>query len=113
MLTELSITKEFKDIIEDETEDCDLREFLSGQCRYGQTVFVYYDETTELYDEYQEDCEAWLDNLVDEMGLDPWDIFPEWDYAVDSIYNKWYIVISIFEEYCDYLLEDLEDQDKN
>ena len=113
MLTELSITKEFKGIIEDETEEYDLRDFLSDQCRYGQTAFVYYTETTALYDKYKDDCEYWLDRLVDEMGLDPWDIFPEWDYAVDSIYNKWHIIISMFEEYCDYLLEDLEDQDRN
>ena len=110
MLNNLSITKEFKDIIEDETEDYDLRDFLSDQCRYGQTVFIYYSETTKLYDEYKEDCESWLKDLVDETGMNPWEIFPEWDYAVDSDINKWNIVVAMFEEYCDYLLEDIEYQ---
>lgn len=113
MLNDLSITNEFQTIVKDETEDYDLREFLSDQCRYGQTVFTYYNETTKLYDEYKNDCEAWLNSLVDEMGGYPWDIFPEWDFVPDSIYNKWYIIISMFEEYCNYRLEDLEDQDKN
>ena len=112
MLNDLSISKVFNEIIKDETEDYDLREFLSDQCQYGQTVFTYYNETTSLYDEYKNDCEAWLGDLVDQMGLNPWEIFTEWDYVPDSIYNKWYIVISMFEEYCDHMLEGL-DQDKN
>lgn len=110
MLNDLSIIKEFDKIIKDETEDYDLKEFLSDQCLYGQTVFTYYTETTSLYDNYKEDCESWLSDLVDETGLNPWEIFQEWDYAVDSIYNKWYIIVAMFEQYCDYLLEGLEQE---
>ena len=110
MLKDLSIIKEFDAIIKDETQDYDLRLFLSDQCRYGQTVFVYYTETTTLYNTYKADCERWLDDLVDETGLNSWKIFPNWDNAVDSVYNKWTIIISMFEEYCDYLLEGLEQE---
>lgn len=108
MLNDLSITNEFKEIVKDATKDRSLKGYLQDTCRYGQDEFVYYDETTELYDDYQEDCEKWLDNLVDETGLNPWDIFPSWDYALDSKYNKWNIIVSMFEEYCDYLLEGME-----
>ena len=106
-MLDLSILKEFDEKIKIETQDYDLKDFLSDQCRYGQDVFVYYDETTGLYDEYKLDCEAWLNDQVDQTGLYPWELFSEWDYAVDSIYNKWYVVIAMFEEYCDYLLEGL------
>lgn len=111
MLTDLSIVKEFDKIIREETQDYDLRDFLNDQCRYGQDVFVYYDDTTKLYDEFKEDCEKWLNDLVDEMGMYPWDIFPEWDFVPDSIYNKWYVIVGMFEQYCDYLLEGLDDLD--
>ena len=108
MLNDLSISKVFDEIVKNETEDYDLRAFLTDQCRYGQDVFVYYDETTKLYDKYRSDCEAWLDNLVDETGLNPWEIFPNWDYMPDSIYNKWHIIVAMFEDYCQDMLESLE-----
>ena len=110
-MLELSILKEFDEMIKYETQDYDFKDFLSDQCRYGQDVFVYYEDTTALYDKYKVDCETWLDSLVDETGLDPWEIFPIWDYAVNSKENKWYVVVSMFEEYCDHLLEGL-DQEK-
>lgn len=111
-MLKLDIMDEFDKIIKYETEDYELRAFLKDQCTYGQSVFVYYNETTGLYDEYKADCETWLNSKVDETGLYPWELFSEWDYAVDSIYNKWYIIVAMFEEYCDYLLEGLE-QSKN
>lgn len=108
MLNDLKISKIFDEIVKDETQDYDLRAFLSDQCRYGQTVFVYYSETTELYDEYSSDCEEWLDEQVEETGLKPWDLFSEWDYAIDSDDNKFIVVVAMFEEYCCYLLEGLD-----
>ena len=110
MLKDLSIIKEFDEIVECETEDFDLRTFLTEQLRYGQYAFTYYTETTALYDKYKEDCEKWLSDLVDETGLNPWELFPEWDYTVNSVYNKWNIIVAMFESYCDYLLEGLEQE---
>ncbi len=112
MFNDLKIIKEFQEIIKEETQDYNLKDFLNDQCRYGQTVFTYYIETTNLYDEYKEDCDKWLDNLVGETGLDPWELFPMWDYTINSETNKWNVIVSMFENYCDYLLEDLE-QEKN
>lgn len=106
-----NIYKEFDKIINEETQDYDLREFLSNQCTYGQDVIIYYEETTSLYNKYKKDCETWLENSVNETGLNPWELFPNWDVAIDSVYNKWNIVVAMFESYCDYLLEGL-DQDK-
>lgn len=100
MLNELSIVEEFDAIIKDETVDYDLKEFLSDQCQYGQTVFVYYAETTDLYDKYKADCQDWLENLVSETGMKPWDIFEDWDYVPGSEVNKWIVISEMFEEYC-------------
>lgn len=108
MLKDLEIVKEFDKIIKEQTQDYDLAEFLKNECQYGQDVFTYYDETTELYDDYEDDCNEWLDDLVDETGLYPWEIFPDWDIYINSIYNKWYVIVAMFEQYCNYLLEDLE-----
>ena len=110
MLKDLEITKKFKEIVKEETQDYDLRDFLHDQCQYGQTAFTYYSETTELYDDYDEDCEKWLDSLVDQTGMNPWELFPMWDYAVNSKFNKWTVVISMFEEFCDHLLEGSEQE---
>ena len=110
MLNDLSITSEFQTIIKDEIEGYDLRDFLSDQCTYGQTVFTYYTETTRLYDEYESDCEEWLDDKVYEEGLNPWELFREWDYAIDSDDNKFTVIVAMFEEYCNYLLEGLEQE---
>lgn len=108
MLKDLSIVKEFDRVIKDQTEGYDLREYLEEALKYGQTAFTYYRETTELYERYYADCKAWLEDLVDEQGLNPWKIFPGWDIHPDSSINKWIVIVSMFEEYCCYLLEGLE-----
>ena len=111
MLKDLEITKEFKEIVKEETQDYSLKDFLTDQCRYGQDVFVYYYQTSDLYDEYEEDCNKWLDDLFDETGLNPWELFPNWDYTINSEINKWNIVISMFEEFSGHLLDDLEQEE--
>lgn len=107
-MLQLEIIKEFDRIIKDSTESRSLKDYLEEVDRYGQDEFVYYSETTELYDDYQEECEKWLDDLVDRTGMAPWELFPRWDYAVNSKYNKWNIITAMFEEYCRYLLDGLD-----
>lgn len=107
-MLELEIYEEFDKIIKDATESRSLKEYLEEVDRYGQDEFVYYSETTELYDDYQEDCENWLDSQVDETGLKPWENFPKWDYAINSDDNKFIVIVAMFEEYCNYLLEGTE-----
>lgn len=104
MLNELSIIKAFDKIIKEQTEGYGLREYLEDTLEYGQTAFSYYRETSDLYDRFRADCNAWLDSLVDERGLNPWEIFPEWDIYPDSEINKWIVITSMFEEYCYYML---------
>ncbi|AIS73862.1 hypothetical protein LDL_004 [Lactobacillus phage Ldl1] len=105
-MSNLEIVKVFEETIKDQTEGYDLREYLEDTLKYGQTAFTYYRETSELYDRYRSDCDAWLEDLVSERGLNPWEIFPEWDYAPNSEKNAWVVVVAMFEEYCRYLLED-------
>lgn len=107
-MLQLEIIKEFDRIIKDATESRSLKEYLEDVDRYGQDEFVYYSETTELYDDYQEECEKWLNDLVDRTGMAPWELFPRWDYAVNSRCNKWAIVTAMFEEHCRYLLDGLD-----
>lgn len=104
----LKINKEFDRIIKEATESRLLKEYLEEVDRYGQDEFVYYSETTELYDQYKSDCEEWLDDEVSESGLKPWEIFPNWDYAIDSDDDKFIVIVAMFEEYCNYLLEGLD-----
>jgi hypothetical protein len=108
---EYEIEKEFKDIVDDATQDRSLKEYLQEVVDYAQNEFCYYSETTSLYDEYSSDCEEWLDELVEETGLKPWDLFNDWDYAINSQYNKWNVITSMFEEYCRDRLEELDEME--
>ena len=105
---EYEITNEFKGMVDDATEDQPLKEYLQGVVDYGQDQFVYYLETTKMYDEYKSDCDDWLYNQVEETGLKPWNLFRDWDYVPDSEQNKWNVVVAMFEEYCEDRLEELE-----
>ncbi|AIS73861.1 hypothetical protein LDL_003 [Lactobacillus phage Ldl1] len=107
-MKKLGIIKEFEETIKDQTEGYDLREYLEDTLKYGQTAFTYYRETSELYDRYRSDCDAWLEDLVSERGLNPWEIFPEWDIHPDSEINKWLVIVFMFEGHCYYLLDGLE-----
>lgn len=104
----LEIVKEFDKIIKEQTEGYDLREYLQDTQAYGQTAFSYYRETSEMYDKYRSDCETWLEDIVSERGLNPWEIFPNWDIYPDSEINKWFVIVAMLEEYCNYLLDGLE-----
>lgn len=104
----LKIFKVFDNLIKDETEGYGLREYLEDTLTYGQTAFVYYKETSELYTRHRDECEAWLEDLESSRGLSPWEIFPDWDIFPDSEINKWIVITAMFEEYCRYMLEGLD-----
>lgn len=107
MLNQYDIEKEFKDIVDDATQDQPLEEYLQGVVDYGQNEFCYYSETTSLYDEYSSDCEEWLDEQVENSGLKPWDLFTNWDYAINSEQNKWNVITAMFEDYCSDRLDEM------
>lgn len=100
----MKIVEVFDDLIKDEA-GYGLREYLEDTLTYGQSAFTYYWEGAELYDQWRSDCEAWLETLVSERGLKPWEIFPDWEVFPDSEINKWLVITAMFEEYCQYMLE--------
>ena len=59
------------------------------------TQLIFHWETTELFDEFEDECNDWLRGL----GFKPWEIFPDWDFAVNSKHNKNIVIWAIFEEY--------------
>lgn len=107
MLNQYDIEKEFKEIVDDATQDRSLEEYLQEVVDYGQNEFCYYSETTSLYDEYSSDCEEWLDEQVENSGLKPWDLFTNWDYAINSEQNKWNVITAMFEDYCSDRLDEM------
>lgn len=108
MLQKLEISRAFDEVIKEQTEGYGLREYLEETLMCGQTAFTYYSETTDLYNRYSPDCDEWLEDLVAEQDLKPWDMFPDWDIYPDSSRNKWAVITAMFEGYCSYLLDDLE-----
>ncbi|AZA17291.1 MAG: hypothetical protein HOU59_gp26 (endogenous virus) [Lactobacillus phage ViSo-2018a] len=102
-MKKLEIYKEFDEIIKNAPS---LKDYLEEVDQYGQDEFVYYSETTELYDQYKSDCDDWIYEQVEETGLKPWELFEDWDYTINSDRNKFIVIAAMFEGYCRYLLED-------
>jgi hypothetical protein len=100
MLNQYEIEKEFKSIVDGACDGQPLKDYLQGVQDYGQQEFSYYYQATDLYDKYRSDCQDWLENLVSETGMKPWDIFENWDYIPGSEINKWIVISEMFEEYC-------------
>ena len=59
------------------------------------TQLIFHWETTELFDEFEYECNDWLRQL----GFKPWEKFPDWDFAVNSKHNKNIVIWAMFEEY--------------
>ena len=100
MLNQYEIENEFKIIVNDACDGQSLKDYLQGVKDYGQQEFSYYYQTTDLYDKYRSNCQDWLENLVSETGMKPWNIFENWDYVPGSETNKWIVISEMFEEYC-------------
>lgn len=109
-MQEYEIVEEFEKIVDEATEDRSLKEYLEEVEDYGQNEFSYYEDTNILYDNYEQDCVEWLDNLVSETRSKPWDLFDNWDYAVNSEDNKYTVVAAMFEQYCNDRLEELDEE---
>ena len=99
-MKDYEITKEFSKLVDDACDGQSLKDYLQGVQDYGQQEFSYYYQTTDLYDKYRSNCQDWLENLVNNSGLKPWEIFEKWDYVPGSETNKWIVVSEMFEEYC-------------
>ena len=96
-----TINDAFKDIYESNIEDYENAEdfqfyLMKHGCVSGMVDgLIYFWETSELFDEFEDECDDWLD----ELGLKPWEIFPNWDVAINSEYNKNTVIWAMFEEY--------------
>ena len=96
-----TINDAFKDIYESNIEDYENAEafqfyLMKHGCVSGMVDgLIYFWETSELFDEFEDECDDWLD----ELGLKPWEIFPDWDFAVNSKHNKNIVIWAMFEEY--------------
>ena len=59
------------------------------------TQLIFHWETTELFDKFEDECNDWFR----ELGFKPWEVFPDWDFAINSKHNKNIVIWAMFEEY--------------
>ena len=99
-----TIRDAFNEIYESVVEGYDSKEefdeYLAKYgCISGVGGLIYYWETTELFDNFEDECNDWLEDLKEETGLNPWDLFSNWEIAINSQYNKNTVIWAMFEEY--------------
>ena len=100
-----TIRDAFDEIYESEIERYDNKEqFDEDLAKHGCISgivggLISYRETTELFDNFEDECNEWIADLKEETGLDPWDLFSDWDYSINSQYNKNTVIWKMFEEY--------------
>ena len=90
----------YESAVEGYTSKEEFDEYLAKYgCVSGVDGLIYYSETTELFDNFEDECNDWLEDLKEETGLNPWDLFSNWEVAINSQYNKNTVVWAMFEEY--------------
>ena len=84
----------FNDIYESEIENYDNKEdFNEDLAKHGCISgmvggLVYFNQTSELFDNFEDECNDWLEELTEETGLNPFELFKNWDVAINSEHNK-------------------------
>lgn len=121
MKHEVKIASEFNKIIEEVCEYHSLKDFLEDVGYYDLHVLGYR-QTTLLYDEYRDECDDWLCYFTENCDMDTLEscMFSCWDLVfddetcqitfLDTEKNKFFIVESMFENYCSELLDVLRQQ---
>ena len=100
-----TIHEAFNDIYESAIEDYDNKEeFDEDLAKHGCISgivggLIYFWETTELFDNFEDECNEWLEELTKETGLNPFELFHNWDVAINSEHNKNTVIWAMFEEY--------------
>ena len=95
----------FNDIYESEIEDYDNKEdFNEDLAKHGCISGIvgglaFFNQTTELFDNFEDECNDWLEELTEGTGLNPFELFPGWDVAINSEHNKNTVIWTMFEEY--------------
>ena len=82
----------------------DAEKFKSDLLQYGcvsgmVSELIYYKDTVALYDEFEDECDEWLNKQIEQTGLRPDQLFRDWDYSINSDLNKNAVIWAMFEEY--------------
>ena len=111
MQSKFKISKEFNKIIAKACEDQPLEDFLEEEIDFDCSG-LDFDDTSQLYDEYQDECIEWFNYFFEKTGMSPLEFCKacDWDYVLDeendkclvmdSDKNKFLLVTSMFEHYC-------------
>jgi hypothetical protein len=100
-----TIRDAFNEIYESEIEAYDNKEqFDEDLAKHGCISGIVgslmcYSDTTELFDNFEDECNDWLEESTEETGLNPFELFPNWDVAINSACNKNIIIWAMFEDY--------------
>ena len=100
-----TIQEAFDGIYESAVEGYDSKEkfdedFAKNGCISGMVGgLVYFYQTSELFDNFEDECNDWLEELTEGTDLNPFELFKNWDVAINSAYNKNIIIWAMFEEY--------------
>ena len=105
------IAEEFSKIVEKAYKDQPLEDFLEEEVNYDCSG-LDFDDTSQLFDKYEDECLKWLDFFFKKTGMDALEFCKacDWDYVLDkendrclvmdSDKNKFLLVTSMFEHYC-------------
>ena len=111
MQSQFKISKEFNKIIAKACEDQPLENFLEEEIDFDCSG-LDFDDTTQLYDEYEDECIEWFNYFFEKTGMSPLEFCKacDWDYildeendrclVMDSDKNKFLLATSMFEHYC-------------
>ena len=100
-----TIHEAFNDIYESEIEDYDNKEdFNEDLAKHGCISGIvgglaFFNQTSELFDNFEDECNDWLEELTEGTGLNPFELFKNWDVAINSEHNKNTVIWAMFEEY--------------
>ena len=100
-----TIRDAFEEIYDSAVEGYDSKEKFDEDlakhgCISGMVCgLIYYSDTTELFDNFEDECNDWLEELTEETSLNPFELFHNWDVAINSKCNKNTVIWAMFEDY--------------
>ena len=101
----MKIKEKFQEIYDANIEDYgDAEKFksdlLQNGCVSGMvSELIYYKDTVALYDEFEDECDEWLNEQIEQTGLRPDQLFRYRDNSINSDLNKNIVIWAMFEEF--------------
>ena len=101
----MEIKKKFQEIYDANIEHYeDAEKFKADLLQYGcvsgmVSELIYYKDTVALYDKFEDECDGWLTEQIEQTGLLPEQLFRDWDHSINSVLNKNTVIWAMFEEY--------------